>query len=223
MGLADRLLPDPLTVFARMLAEARTGALPYHLGVTLARVAVGFVLSMAVGAALGLALGRSPWLDRLLDGWLMFFLNLPALVTIILAYVWLGLGEAAAVLAVAVNKIPNVAVTVREGARRLDGELAAVARLYRFGRWKTLRHVVLPQLAPYLLAAARNGLALIWKIVLLVEMLGRGNGVGFELHLSFQMFDVAGLLAYALAFILVVQVIELAALAPLEKRCARWR
>jgi NitT/TauT family transport system permease protein len=56
-----------------------------------------------------------------------------------------------------------------------------------------------------------------------VELLGRSNGVGFQLGLYFQMFDVAGILAYALAFIAVVQLIEWAILQPLEHRLSQWR
>ena len=86
-----------------------------------------------------------------------------------------------------------------------------------------LRHVVLPQLTPYVFAAARSGLALIWKIVLVVELLGRSSGIGFKLHLFFQLFDVASIFAYTIAFVLVVQLIELALFQPLEKRLIRWR
>jgi len=66
---------------------------------------------------------------------------------------------------------------------------------------KKLRHVVLPQLVPYLAAAMRSGLSLVWKIVLIVELLGRSNGVGFEIGIAFQLFDVTRLLAYALPFV----------------------
>jgi NitT/TauT family transport system permease protein len=147
----------------------------------------------------------------------------PALVTIILAYVWFGLTESAAIAAVAVNKIPNVIVTLREGARALDRDYLEMAEAYRLGPMKTLRHIVLPQLYPYLLATARSGLALIWKIVLVVELLGRSNGMGFQLQVLFQLFDVTGILAYTIAFIVVVQVIEFAVLQPLEIRAGRWR
>ena len=143
--------------------------------------------------------------------------------TIILCYVWFGLTEVAAILAVAINKIPNVAVTVREGARSLSRDLAEMATIYRFGTLKTLRHVTIPQLAPFFAAAARGGLALVWKIVLVVELLGRPNGVGHQLHIAFQLFDVPMILAYAIAFILVVQIIEIGVLQPLEARVNRWR
>ncbi len=218
-----RYMPAPLTVSAVLVDEAVHGKLLYHLGVTLLRVAASFALAMSVGIAIGLAMGRSQLIDRLGNPWLLFFLNLPALVTIILAYIWIGLIESAAILAVALNKIPNVAVTIREGARALDTGLMEVAQVFRVPRLRTLREVVLPQLYPYLAAAARSGLALIWKIVLVVELLGRSNGVGFQLAVYFQLFDVAGILAYALAFIAVVQLIEWGILQPLENRLSQWR
>jgi NitT/TauT family transport system permease protein len=194
-----------------------------HLGVTLARVAVSFAIAMAVGSAIGLALGRLPILDRWVHPWLVVLLNVPALVVIILTYVWLGLVETALLVAVALNKIPNVAVTVREGARALERDYAEVASVYRFGPLTTLRDVIVPQLAPYLLAASRNGLALIWKIVLVVELLGRSDGVGFQLQSYFQLFDVSRVIAYAAAFVVCVLAIELAVLSPLERRIGRWR
>jgi len=186
-------------------------------------VLIAFALAMALGTLLGVWMGRSRLANALLDPLLVLFLNLPALVTIILLYVWFGLVEAAAVLAVVVNKVPNVAVTVREGARSLDPKLEQMARVYGFGRWQRIAHVWLPQLFPYLMAATRGGLALIWKIVLVVELLGRSDGIGFQLHMAFQVFDVASILAYSLAFIAVVQLIELALLQPLERRASAWR
>jgi NitT/TauT family transport system permease protein len=72
-------------------------------------------------------------------------------------------------------------------------------------------------------ASARSGLALIWKIVLVAELLGRSDGIGFQLNLFFQLFDVAGILAYAFAFIIVVQILEIGVLQPIERRVNRWR
>ncbi len=221
--LDSRALPPPLAVLEIIVAGLADGSIAYHVGVTLARVAVSFAIAMLVGIAIGIAMGRSKGLDRFFDSWLVLFLNIPALVTIILCYVWFGLIEAAAILAVAVNKIPNVAVTLREGARALDRDLLEMAESFRLGRGRSLRHVVLPQLYPFVMAAARSGLALIWKIVLVVELLGRSDGVGFQLYVFFQLFDVAQIFAYALAFIAVVQAIELGLLQPLERWANRWR
>jgi NitT/TauT family transport system permease protein len=141
----------------------------------------------------------------------------------VLAYIWIGLTETAAIVAVALNKLPLAIVTVREGARALDPTLDEMATVFRMGEWTRLRHVVLPQLAPYLAAAARSGLSLVWKIVLIVELLGRPNGVGFEIGIAFQLFDVTRILAYALSFTAVVLAIETFLVQPLERRASRWR
>ena len=218
-----RLLPDPQAVALAIIDEARSGALALNLGATLARVAAAFVIAMALGSLLGLLMGRSRLADRLGDPWLIALLNLPALVIIVLAYVWAGLTETAAIAAVALNKRPIATVTVREGARSLDRALDDMAQVFRMPALTRLRHVVLPQLAPYLAAAARSGLSLVWKIVLIVELLGRPNGVGFEIGVAFQLFDVTRILAYALAFISVMLAVETFLVQPLERHVARWR
>ena len=220
---ASRMLPTFSHVVAVLWRETLSGALPANLGITLWRIAAAFTLSMVLGSALGLAMGRLPKLDRVLDAWLTGLLNLPALVLTVLIYVWFGLSDASAILAVTLNKLPTTAVTLREGARALDPGLLEMAHIYRMPPGRVLRHVVLPQLAPYLFAAARSGLALIWKIVLVVELLGRSDGVGFQIEVYFQLFDVTGILAYTLAFALVVQALEWGVLQPLERRALGWR
>ena len=220
---ASDLLPSPAAVMKLLWKHAESGELGYHLQITLARVAVAFAMAMAVGTAIGIVMGRSQRVDMTLDGILVLGLNIPALVTIILCYLWFGLTEVAAVLAVAVNKIPTVVVTVREGAKAVDRGLMEVANVYRVGKLDTLRKVYLPQLYPYLMAAARSGLALIWKIVLVVELLGRSNGVGFQINIFFQFFDIGSILAYTLAFAAVILLVEAVGMRPLERRITRWR
>ena len=219
----NRLLPSFSDVAFEMMRLSADGTLPLHLAITLARVAAAFTLTLFLGSALGIAMGRWRRLDTALDSAVTLLLNMPALVLIVLIYVWFGLTEAAAIGAVALNKLPNTAITLREGSRALDPALMEMARSFHMPRGRVLRHVILPQLAPYIVAAARGGLALIWKIVLVVELLGRSNGVGFQIQIHFQLFDVTAILAYALAFVMVVQLIEWAAFQPLERRIAKWR
>ncbi|MDP2099362.1 MAG: ABC transporter permease [Methylobacter sp.] len=221
--LNSNTLPMPEVVAKVFWQACVSGQLPYHLGVTLLRLVVSFAIAMLLGCAIGIVLGRNKKLDAFFDNWLVMFLNIPALVTIILCYVWFGLIESAAILAVVINKLPNVIVTIREGTRTLDQDLLEMARCYRFGKRKTLLHVIWPQLHPFVMGATRSGLALIWKIILVVELLGRSNGMGYQLHLFFQLFDVASILAYTIAFVGVIQLIELLVLKPLDKKALRWR
>ena len=221
--LDNHSLPTPAVVAQVFWQACDSGQLPFHLGMTLLRLLVSFSIAMLLGSAIGIVLGRHKKLDAFFDNWLVIFLNVPALVTIILCYVWFGLIESAAILAVVINKLPSVIVTIREGARSLDQDLLDMARCFGFSRRKALIHVIWPQLHPFVMAATRSGLALIWKIILVVELLGRSNGMGYQLHLFFQMFDVASILAYTIAFVGVIQLIELIILKPLDRKALRWR
>ena len=221
--LNSNTLPTPETVAKVFWLACVTGQLPFHLGVTLLRLVVSFAIAMLLGCAIGIVLGRNKKLDAFFDNWLVIFLNIPALVTIILCYVWFGLIESAAILAVVINKLPNVIVTIREGTRTLDQDLLDMARCFHFSKRKTLVHVIWPQLHPFVMGATRSGLALIWKIILVVELLGRSNGVGFQISSYFHFFDMTGILAYTLAFALVIFSIEALIFRPLETHMNRWR
>ncbi|WP_425356715.1 ABC transporter permease [methane-oxidizing endosymbiont of Gigantopelta aegis] len=223
MWLNSPVLPDVIHVAQVLWQAIISGELPHHLGITLMRLGLSFSIAMLLGCAFGIALGRNQALNAFFDQWLVIFLNIPALVTIILCYVWFGLVETAAITAVVINKLPNVIVTIREGTRALDKDLLEMAQSFRFSKLKTLRHVIWPQLHPYVMAATRSGIALIWKIILVVELLGRSDGMGYQLHIFFQLFDVASILAYTIAFVAVIQLIELLLLKPLDRKALRWR
>lgn len=250
MLIASRVLPPPLDVLEVMLQQAHWSAachlildqpqcalcripkllsvtcvppLFFHVGITLLRVVVSFSLAMIFGTLFGILMGRNATINRLGDPWLVVLLNLPALVIIVLAYIWMGLTEAAAILAVALNKLPNATVTIREGARAIDPGLEEMAKVFAMP-WQTrARHVLLPQLAPYIAAATRSGLSIVWKIVLVVELMGRSNGVGFEIYTAFQLFDIPLLLAYTLPFVGIMLAIEAFIVQPFEQHVSRWR
>ncbi len=217
------LLPSPLRVASFVWRETVNGEIPRQMAATLARVLAAFILAMSIGSIAGYAMGRSAGINAFADPLLVIALNLPLLVVVILAYIWVGLNDTAAVLAVVAAKAPSVVVTVREGARALDPGLFDIATVFRIPPMRRLRSIILPQLAPYLAAAGRSGLSITWKIVLVVELLGRPNGVGFSLNFYFQNFDVTAIMGYGLAFAAVMLVIEAGILQPLERRAGAWR
>lgn len=220
----SRLLPAPLTILDFLARESARGDLWWNVGITLSRVGISFLLAMTLGVLLGVALGRSRRLNLVLDTPLLILLNTPALVITVLAYIWVGLNEAAAIVAVVLNKLPNVAVILREGARGLDPQLEEMARSYRFDRRTWIAHVLVPQLQPFAVAAARSGLSLAWKIVLVIELLGRPNGVGFAINYYFvQSLNVAAIIGYSLVFMSVMIAIDILVLQRLEAYVRRWR
>nr|WP_272490888.1 ABC transporter permease subunit [Mesobacterium pallidum] len=223
MAAQHRLFPTPIDVFAELVDLAVQKSLLTDVARTLGRAAAAFVLAMIAGIAIGSVLGRFRSLDGLFGNWVLIGLNIPAIVVAITFYIWFGLTEYALIAAVVVNKTPLVAVTMREGVRALDHGLAELAQVYRVGFTQRVRRFIVPQLMPYVLTAARTGLSLIWKIVLVFEVLGSDGGVGFRIGIFFQFFDMKGILAYTVAFMTVVIAIEYGVLRPLEHKVLGWR
>ena len=216
-------LPSPLSVAQRLWSEVVHGDLVAHMGDTLRRVAISFGAALTLGAALGLLMARYRTLDALLDMPLTLLLNVPALVVIILSFIWLGLTDVAAVVAVTINKLPTIAVTLREGGKAVNAGLLEVASVFGVSSWRCFSQVYLPQLVPYFLAACRAGLALVWKIVLVVELIGCSNGVGFKLGVYFQYFDIEGVLAYTAAFVIIILLLDSVLMRRWEARIEAWR
>ena len=216
------LLPGPDEVSKRLLRRQKVPNF-FHTLITLKRVSISFIIAMLIGTFFGLYMGRNERANTILDDWLVLGLNVPALVIIILCYVWFGLNEMAAILAVSLNKIPMVAVIMREGSRAIEKDYLDVGKFYKIGKNKLFLKVILPQLYPYLLSSARSGLSLIWKIVLVVELLGRSNGVGFKLYGFFQFFDISGILAYTLAFVILIIFVEFLLIRPFERKISVWK
>lgn len=223
LTLNDPLLPPPWTVLAEVGRQTLSGPLIPDFARTLSRALIAFALSMALGTLIGALLGRLRIADGLFSSWIVIGLNIPAIVVAILCYIWMGLTETALILAVTINKTPLVATAVREGTRNLSAEFDELAAAYRMPLLRRLRLIVVPQLMPYLLTAARTGLSLVWKIVLVFEVLGSDGGVGFRIGIFFGFFDITAILAYTLTFIAVVLAVEYGLMRPLERRSLGWR
>ncbi len=218
-----KILPGPIDTLTFMASEFAKGALTHHLWITTQRVLIAFAVAMVAGVALGTLMGRSKRIDDLLEGWLVAGLTVPRILLFVVAYLMLGLGDTALIVALIVTVVPTVIVAVREGTRAIDVGLVEMARAFRRSRRATWRHVVLPQIMPYVVGTARGALALSWKMVVLGELLGRTSGVGYQISFYFQFFNMRGILAYGVTMMILLAGIDLVIMGWLQRRIFRWR
>ncbi len=220
--ISHRLFPSPLDVIYKIIELLFEGALIVNLLKTFERASISFIIAMLIGSVIGIILGKFKFLDRLFNLWILIALNLPAIVVAIALFIWLGMSEIALIAAVVINKAPLVCVIIRQGYRSLDINIRELSEVYRVSIFTRVFKIVIPQLMPHVLNAARTGLSLIWKIVLVFEILGSDGGVGFEIGILFQYFDITGIIAYAASFMLIVIIIEYFFLRTLENKVLGW-
>jgi NitT/TauT family transport system permease protein len=218
----SELFPSFVDIVKNLSEQILHKDLIFHLLITLKRVFISFVFAMVIGIVVGIWMGLFCKNDSVFNILLIIALNIPAIVTIMLCYIWFGLSDFAAILAVVINKVPIIVVNIKEGVKAVDKKYIDLVKIYNIDKKDVLKKIYLPQIYPYIMATTRLTISLIWKIVLVVEFLGRSNGVGFKISMFFQNFDVTSILSYSFAFILVVLLVEML-LNSIDKRVTRWR
>nr|WP_238401071.1 ABC transporter permease [Alloalcanivorax marinus] len=219
----ETVLPGPWQTIQVLADNFANGDILSHLAATLGRVLGGLVLAMAVGIPVGVLMGVNRLAEKTLDVWVMVALTVPSLCYAIFAFIWIGLNETAAIVAIGLTSAPSIAINLWEGVKNIDTRLFQMARVFNASRWVIIRRVLFPQVLPYIMASLRFGLGIVWKITVLVELLGRPDGVGFELFYWYQLGNMQQVLAWTLLFTLVMLFIELVILQNLERRMFAWR
>ncbi|MCQ6261345.1 ABC transporter permease [Alcanivorax sp. MM125-6] len=219
----ETVLPGPWQTIRVLAENFANGDILSHLTATLGRVLGGLVLAMAVGIPVGVLMGVNRLAEKTLDVWVMVALTVPSLCYAIFAFIWIGLNETAAIVAIGLTSAPSIAINLWEGVKNIDTRLFQMARVFNASRWVIIRRVLFPQVLPYIMASLRFGLGIVWKITVLVELLGRPDGVGFELFYWYQLGNMQQVLAWTLLFTLVMLFIELVILQNLERRMFSWR
>ena len=162
------------------VAKLLTGAYFYQqLWVTTQRVLLGFALAFVAGLVIGTAMGRSKAVEAFFEMFIVIGTSQPGLFVSMIILVALGLSSSSAIVTLAYLATPIITVSIWQGAKRMDAQLEEVATVFGYSRMTRLRHVILPQLAGPALAAVRTGLGITWKYVVMIEMLGLTEGVGY--------------------------------------------
>lgn len=217
------IVPSLWRVVTVFVASLDDGYVWSDMAITAGRVVVAFALSMSIALTIGMALGTVGWFGRMFDFWVTIAAAVPSILYIVVAYLWMGLNDVAAIAASALVVAPSATFNVIQGVKAIDPGLSEMARAFRVPNRAILLRVLLPQTLPYLFAAARTGLALTWKIVIFVELMGRSSGVGYRIQYFYSLFNMERVLASALPFMLVMLLIELVVIRRLEVFLFRWR
>jgi NitT/TauT family transport system permease protein len=178
---------------------------------------------MLIGTALGLFMGLKRGVELFFDSWIMVLLTVPAVCWAFLSVLWFGLSDIAPILTIVLIVFPFVVMNIWEGTKAVEQDLIGMARVFKADRYLMLRKVLIPQLMPYVFSSLRIALSLSWKIALVAEAFGAGDGVGQEMINWFQDTRVDMMLAWGVSFMIVMVLIDLLVFRLWERRVFAWR
>ena len=175
-------LPSPEAVWVRSIEIAKDGfrnfTLVEHLGYSLFRVVVGFLLGALVGIPLGYAMGLSDWFRGWFDPIVEFMRPVPPLALIPLVIIWAGIGESGKIILLFLAALWIMAIAARSGVSGV--KISKVHAAYSLGasKWQIMRYVIVPNSLPEIFTGARVAMGVCWGTVVAAELVAAEQGAG---------------------------------------------
>lgn len=185
------------------------------------RIATGFLLAVMVGVLLAALSEAVPFVDALLRPIRSIIKASPVISFILLVILWLTSGMVPVFIAF-LMVLPLIWTNVQEGIRATDRQLLEMARLFRFGRWRTLRLVYVPSVMPQFMAACATGIGFAWKAGVTAEVLAvTAHSIGRNLYESKLYLETPDLFAWTVLVVLLSLLLERGILRILRRFGAR--
>jgi len=222
-GIAPIYLPAPSSVFVYLSRMTADGSMPYHLGITLLRIFVGFGLAAVFGIALGVLMGMSRTIARVADVWIAALYPLPKISLIPLLIIWVGTGEAYKIVISAVSAFFPIVISTYSGIRQTDRGLIKAAKDLGANARQIQLKVVIPGAIPSIFAGLHLGMGIAIILVVAAEMIGGSSqgGMGWLLISSGQVMETEKVFA-SLIVLAVVGAVVIKLQQWIDRKVAPW-
>lgn len=216
------LTSTPALVLQRLWLLTTNGDLWTNLVPTLEETFGGLALGLLLGIAGGVLMARSRFAAAMLDPYVIGINGLPRVALGPFFVVWFGIGILSKVLLAVSIVFVVVLFNTREGIDSIDPDLIDALRSMRAGRWDMLRHLIIPSLMPWLLAATKIGIGLALTGAVVGELVGASAGLGWYITNALNVIDMTGAVT-ALLVMAVLAMLMYYAVLLIERRLLSWR
>jgi NitT/TauT family transport system permease protein len=221
--LHSPLVPGCGAILRELVKITRSGFVFSEIGITFLRMSLGFLLALVIGLPIGILTAVSRTAERFFEPGVILGLTVPGLVWALLCVIWFGVSLASPMVAVALGVLPSMVISVNQGVRSLEHERLEMIQVFRLPAGLVLRKVWLPLLYSFIVSGCRIGFSIAWKVIVLVEIFGMADGVGYQLNSKFSTQDVEGVIAWTLAFWIAMLCVEHGIFRPLDIHANRWK
>ncbi len=171
---------------------------------TVARIMAGMIGAFIIGAVFASFMVRSPVIDKFLSPILTFFQGIPALSWVVFAIIWFQGTEFRIFFIMVTTTLPAFTFQILDALRGMQKDLIEMVQSFRPSRRKILTAMVFPAILPEILTAWKVNIGNASRVVVVAELVGATDGIGYQLMQQQQLFDMAGALAWTLQIVLFV-------------------
>jgi NitT/TauT family transport system permease protein len=219
----DILVASPAQTVASLWDMLSTDYFREHSLVTLKRIFIGILFGGMGGFVLGVTAGLNRDIRNLLNPLRWIMLSISPVVVVVLAMLWFGMGSTMVIFIASVLIMPIVYVNTVKGIEMVDAALVEMAQLYRFSLFMRIRDLYTPAIIGPLSAAMVLVICMGVRVVLLAELMGANDGIGYAVGTTRTDLDTPRLFAWILVSLAMVSVLEFCLLRPVEKHFRKWQ
>jgi NitT/TauT family transport system permease protein len=195
----------------------------FDIRVTVQRVIGALAASMTAGFIAAYIISRGGFAAKVTNVYVWLTLGVPSTIAALISLYVFRRSEIGVYVTVAIVTFPFATVILVEGLKTLDRRLEEMSTSYHVRGLRRTRHVVVPHLVPYIMAALRNENGHAWKVVVLAELFSVNTGMGYRFSQAFDRFLVVDVMLWLITFTVILLSTEYLLLRPLERYTQRWR
>ena len=223
IGLLSTRIPTPVGTIQFLIDEMLRGELWIHLSWTLRRAAIALTAVLFLGVAIGWAMGRWWRVGAYFRDVNTILLALPAFIWALLAAIWWGFSEVGPFVVPLLAATPMLIASTFEGAKSLPRPLLEMSTAYGVPQRRVFTSLVLPSMAPYIIAGFRYAVLAGWGALSLVEFFASNWGAGYRAAFWYDAGNFNGLMGWGLIEITVILAVDRLVLERLARMSRRWQ
>jgi NitT/TauT family transport system permease protein len=179
-GIVPKLfMPGPLDVVKRLWSWIANEGFAADLGISLERVSLGFLTSLAIALPLGLLAGTFKPAEAIIEPAMDFIRYMPAVAFVPLMMLWCGVGELSKVAVIFVGTFFQMVLMFADDVRKVPMQQIEAAQTMGGTRREILYKVIFPSAAPALLTTCRITLGWAWTYLVVAEIVAANSGLGY--------------------------------------------
>lgn len=188
-GLLDiRFFPPPTAIVDTFFDMVATGILFEHVGVSLYRIFLGFLLGVVPGVVIGLLMGLYSPIRHFVSPIVMALMPIPTLALLPIIIILFGIGDLSKVITIAGSVFFPVVINTVAGVINIESIYLDVAKNYGASKMSFFLKIALPGALPVMLEGIQMGQAIALLTIVAAEMMGATSGIGFLIWTSYKAF-----------------------------------
>lgn len=220
--ISDLALPSPYSIVAALWTLIETGELWLHLGASLQRLFLGWLLGTAAGLAVGFAIGMFSAARSAGIAFVSAIFPIPKIALLPLFIIWFGIGEPSKVATIAFGVFFPTVINTYGGVDGVPRNLIRMAQSFGQSHWQIVCKVIFPGALPTILSGFRISTSIAIILLIAAEMIGAEYGIGSLILAAGNLYQTSKLLA-GVVILSVLGLLVSAFLTRVERWLLSWR